>query len=117
MTNTTALDLLKKYNAKATFFVVGQAVEKNPEIIKRMLHQGNELGDHTYSHPDLLVEIEPQIHKEIHDGKSIIERKTGKNVKWFHPSKMLYGPETSYIVHMEGMEMVLCNGRQSSKKS
>lgn len=44
------LDVLKKYNIKATFFVVGTMVEANPEILKRVYDEGHQIGNHTYSH-------------------------------------------------------------------
>ena len=44
------LDILAKYNAKATFFCVGKNVEKYPELYKRIVHEGHSVGNHTYSH-------------------------------------------------------------------
>jgi peptidoglycan/xylan/chitin deacetylase (PgdA/CDA1 family) len=43
------LDILKEHNAHATFFVMGQEVERYPEIVKRMSEEGHELGNHTYN--------------------------------------------------------------------
>lgn len=47
---TQILDLLKQYDAKATFFVVGKQVEKHPELVRREVAEGHELGNHTYDH-------------------------------------------------------------------
>ena len=44
------LDLLSEYNAKATFFVVGQAVEQNPSLIQRIKAEGHALANHTHTH-------------------------------------------------------------------
>ena len=44
------LDLLKKYNAKATFFCIGENVAKNPEVLKRIVIEGHAIGNHTYNH-------------------------------------------------------------------
>jgi peptidoglycan-N-acetylglucosamine deacetylase len=44
------LEILDKYGAKATFFVVGQEAEQNPDLIMRMEDSGNVVGNHTYSH-------------------------------------------------------------------
>lgn len=44
------LDVLKKYDAKATFFILGVRAEKHPAIIKRMAREGHEIGNHSYSH-------------------------------------------------------------------
>ncbi len=47
------LDVLKKYNVKATFFVVGTMAKEYPHLIKRELAEGHEIGNHTYSHHNL----------------------------------------------------------------
>lgn len=44
------LDLLKEHNAKATFFVIGEKVKRNPELVKREAEEGHELANHTYHH-------------------------------------------------------------------
>lgn len=47
------LDALKKHNVKATFFLVGNYLETQPELVKRMVEEGHTVGNHTYSHPDM----------------------------------------------------------------
>ena len=44
------LDILKKYNIKATFFCVGKNIENNPEIFERIKTDGHSIGNHSYSH-------------------------------------------------------------------
>jgi len=44
------LDTLKKYQAKATFFCIGNKVEAHPEIVQQILEEGHRLGNHSYSH-------------------------------------------------------------------
>ncbi len=44
------LDLLKQYNAKATFFCIGENVQKHPEIFKRIISEGHTVGNHSYNH-------------------------------------------------------------------
>jgi len=44
------LDILKKHSVPATFFVIGENVEKYPDIIKREIAEGHEIGNHTYTH-------------------------------------------------------------------
>ena len=44
------LDLLKKYNAKATFFCIGENVKKYPDVYMRILEEGHKVGNHTYNH-------------------------------------------------------------------
>lgn len=47
---TWTLDVLKQYNAKATFFCIGNNIEKYPEIFKNILNEGHSVGNHTYNH-------------------------------------------------------------------
>jgi cellulose synthase/poly-beta-1,6-N-acetylglucosamine synthase-like glycosyltransferase/peptidoglycan/xylan/chitin deacetylase (PgdA/CDA1 family) len=49
------LDVLRKHDAKATFFVVGSQVARYPELTRRIVAEGHELGIHTFTHPDLAV--------------------------------------------------------------
>jgi len=49
ITNWT-LDVLKKYNAKATFFCVGENIKKHPEIFQKIIDQGHMIGNHTQNH-------------------------------------------------------------------
>lgn len=52
--NTPAiLDALKKHNAPATFFVVGNYISTSPDLVKRMVAEGHTIGNHTYHHPDM----------------------------------------------------------------
>jgi peptidoglycan/xylan/chitin deacetylase (PgdA/CDA1 family) len=44
------LDILKKHNAKATFFLIGKEMEKFPELVKQIINDGHTLGNHSYSH-------------------------------------------------------------------
>ncbi len=47
------LDVLKRYNVKATFFVIGLEAEKYPGLLKRVYREGHEIGNHTFTHPDI----------------------------------------------------------------
>lgn len=47
------LDILQKYDVQATFFLVGQRVQQHPEIVQRIVEEGHEIGNHTWSHPNI----------------------------------------------------------------
>ena len=47
------LDLLAETEVKATFFVVGEKIQEYPELLKRIASEGHELGNHSFSHPDM----------------------------------------------------------------
>jgi peptidoglycan/xylan/chitin deacetylase (PgdA/CDA1 family) len=57
--------LLKQYHAKATFFVLGRKVEQYPQIIKTMVQDGHEIGNHTYDHPHLTKTTKPLCEREL----------------------------------------------------
>ena len=70
------LKILKKYNIKATFFVLGPDVESFPKLYKEVIKQGHEIGNHTYSHFHNLKDLpEKEIYKEIKKTHDIIKKK------------------------------------------
>ncbi|WP_261376973.1 polysaccharide deacetylase family protein [Flavobacterium anhuiense] len=54
------LELLKKYNVKATFFCIGKNIETHPEIIQKVISEGHLVGNHSYSHSKFLIFIMPK---------------------------------------------------------
>lgn len=79
------LDILKKYNIKATFFVIGNRIEKNSEIVKRMNDEGHIVANHSWSHKDLSQTSEVITDREINLTEDIIEKKTGKKTAYLRP--------------------------------
>lgn len=79
------LAVLRKYGVKATFFVVGENVEKFPQLVQQELAEGHEIGNHSYSHGRLTQLNDPQIKMEIIRANGIIYKCIGKNVIWFRP--------------------------------
>ena len=58
------LDALKKHGVKATFFLVGNYFETQPDLVKRMVEEGHTVGNHTYSHPDMSAIAEESAFRE-----------------------------------------------------
>ncbi len=71
------LDVLKEYRVPATFFVVGQNVEKYPELVKRIADEGHQIGNHTYHHIDLLKANRKDIAEEIDNTNKAILAASG----------------------------------------
>lgn len=71
------LDILKKHNKKAYFFLVGERVQQYPEIAKRILQEGHIIGNHSTSHPSLLFSPHSRIKREIDQCQQIIASATG----------------------------------------
>lgn len=59
------LDILKKHEVPATFFVTGHYVETEPELVKRMVEEGHIIGNHSYNHPDFTTMNKEEMKKEL----------------------------------------------------
>lgn len=94
--NTPAiLDALKKHQAPAVFFVVGNFIKDNPDLIRRILADDHIIGNHTMTHPDL-----PQIssmdafQKELQDVEELYTSLTGEAMtKFYRPPRGIYSTE------------------------
>ncbi len=88
----TVLDVLKQYDVKATFFMLGRMIEKNPDIAKRVYDEGHLLANHSYSHvyKDLYATGESFI-AEIEKVESLIRDVTGEE-----PFKLIRFPGGSH---------------------
>ncbi|HUA08652.1 MAG TPA: polysaccharide deacetylase family protein [Candidatus Acidoferrales bacterium] len=66
------LDMLRKYHIPATFFLIGRDAEQWPEITRRIEEDGNEIGNHTYSHPNLDQETPAEVREEVLRGRDVL---------------------------------------------
>lgn len=101
------LDILKKYNVKATFFMVGQKVGWNPEIAKRVSDEGHDIGNHTFSHINICKSTNEQINNEINKTQKIIKDVTGKEPKFFRPPYRAINENLFNIIKSKDMKVVL----------
>ena len=84
-TTPVALDLLKKYNAKGTFFMVGHAVEGNEDIIKRVIAEGHQIGNHSWDHPVLTKISLEKAKSQINDTTAALKKASGLDVHIMRP--------------------------------
>jgi polysaccharide deacetylase family protein (PEP-CTERM system associated) len=77
------LELFKKHNAKATFFVLGPAAEKDPELIKEIDRQGHEVASHGGTHEQLFNKTPGQFYDEMSKNLEMLRNITGKTVLGF----------------------------------
>ena len=70
---------------KATFFLIGENADKNPEIVKRMAEEGHLIGNHTYHHVELIKVSENEARLELADTSAVIVRITGKEPEYMRP--------------------------------
>ena len=79
------LDILKAANVKAAFFVVGVNAEKYPGLVKRIVDEGHEIGNHTYYHPNLALAWPEHVRLELNATQLLIETITGRATTLFRP--------------------------------
>ena len=72
------LDTLDKYDCKATFFVVGDWVEKYPDALRKISERGHEIGNHSYNHADYTKMSAEAITADLDKCDALIEQVTGK---------------------------------------
>ncbi|MFE4349703.1 polysaccharide deacetylase family protein [Peribacillus butanolivorans] len=101
------LAVLKKHNVKATFFLEGNWTKKNPELAKMIKGGGHEIGNHSYSHPNMQNISSQATREEIRKTNEVIEAVTGAKMKWFAPPSGSYRDETVKIAESLGLKTVM----------
>ncbi|MCI8739127.1 MAG: delta-lactam-biosynthetic de-N-acetylase [Oscillibacter sp.] len=91
----TILDALKKHQAPAAFFVVGNMIETAPDIIRRMAEEGHIVGNHTYHHPDMSkISSQAAFKKELDDLAALYKETTGQEMpRYYRPPQGKYNEE------------------------
>jgi peptidoglycan/xylan/chitin deacetylase (PgdA/CDA1 family) len=79
------LDLLAKHQARATFFLIGQYARRRPEIARAIHTAGHSIGNHTYSHPNLIFVSRARLRQELEDCRKAIEDAIGAPAPLFRP--------------------------------
>ncbi|MEU6779641.1 polysaccharide deacetylase family protein [Nonomuraea angiospora] len=101
------LDTLKKYDAKATFFLEGQYVKSRPAFVKRMVAEGHEVGNHSYSHPDFTKSDAATIRNEIKKTQDAVKKASGVEPKLLRPPYGLADLQVADVATEFGMPMIL----------
>ncbi|MEV1054857.1 bifunctional polysaccharide deacetylase/glycosyltransferase family 2 protein [Streptomyces sp. NPDC049887] len=79
------LDKLKQYDAHAVFFVTGTMASRHPELVRRMVAEGHELGLHTFNHPDLALQTQSRIDWELSQNQLALAGAAGIRTSLFRP--------------------------------
>jgi peptidoglycan-N-acetylglucosamine deacetylase len=101
------LDLLKQQEIQAAFFVVGNKVEKNMEIIRRIDQEGHIMGGHSYSH-HFFFDLFParRMRTELEQTVELVMKITGKKMKLFRPPYGVTNPALARVVRKLGYYVV-----------
>jgi cellulose synthase/poly-beta-1,6-N-acetylglucosamine synthase-like glycosyltransferase/peptidoglycan/xylan/chitin deacetylase (PgdA/CDA1 family)/spore germination protein YaaH len=79
------LDILDKNHIKGAFFIVGENAELHPELIERMFKEGHEIGNHTFTHPNIASTTPYQTKMELNANQRLFEEITGHSMNLFRP--------------------------------
>lgn len=106
------LDLLKKYDVKATFFCIGKNIEAHAEIVKQILAEGHLLGNHSYSHsPFFDFYNAKKITEEIQKTDALLEKFTSKKISFFRPPYGVTTPSIRRALKITGHKVIGWNIR------
>ena len=100
------LDALKKHKAPAAFFVVGNFVRDNPDLIRRMTEEGHTVANHTLSHPDMSkISSVENFQKELSGVESLYKEITGTDmIKYYRPPQGIYSTENLKMAQQLGYQ-------------
>ncbi|MEH7083183.1 polysaccharide deacetylase family protein [Neobacillus drentensis] len=101
------LATLKRHNVSASFFLEGNWTKKNPDLAKLIVSSGHEVGNHSYSHPDMKQLTAARAREQIVKTNEIIEAATGKKCVWFAPPSGSYRDETVKVAAEFNMKTVM----------
>ena len=102
------LDLLAERHIKVTFFVLGECIEQNPEVLRRAAREGHEIGSHSWSHPQLNKMSDEAVRSQLRRTDDLIKSVTGKRPTLFRPPYGALTPRQRKWIHDEfGYEIIM----------
>lgn len=100
------LDVLKRYHVHATFFLVGKMVKLHPDLVRRIIAEGHEIGNHTEDHLRLDRLTEKQVRAELADCDTNIAKATGRSTRLMRPPGMRFNPTVLKVTREMGYTCV-----------
>jgi len=101
------LATLKQHHVSVTFFLEGRWAQKYPELAQMITDAGHEVGNHSFTHPNMKNQSTGQIQEEITKTNGVIKATTGSNPKWFAPPSGSFKDEVVKIASNEGMGTIM----------
>ena len=102
------LDILAEYKIRATFFLIGENVEYYPEAAKRIIAEGHEIGNHTYSHPHNMNKTDKnEIIKEMEECEKSIYKVLGCKPTLFRPPEGVVDESIRMVAMSRGYNVIL----------
>jgi peptidoglycan/xylan/chitin deacetylase (PgdA/CDA1 family) len=101
------LDILARHNVRATFFMIGSFVERRPDIVRAVAEAGHAIGNHTFTHPNLIFRHETDVRGEIEACQRALDRAGAPNTKLFRPPHGGRTPAVLRTVRRLGYEPIM----------
>jgi peptidoglycan/xylan/chitin deacetylase (PgdA/CDA1 family) len=102
------LEMLKQRNIKATFFLIGQNVASNPDLVRRILAEGHEIGNHSWTHPQLSKLSDQKVTAEITKTQDAIKEASGFTPTLLRPPYGAITPrQREWIENQFGLSIIL----------
>jgi peptidoglycan/xylan/chitin deacetylase (PgdA/CDA1 family) len=111
------LALLREHDLSATFFVVGEKVERHPEVVRQLFEAGHVIGNHSYHHPRLLGKNKDFIRAEVLNTDAVIAKIIGKIPILFRPPYGRFGSDLLSVLNDTGHKMILWSASTKDYKS
>lgn len=101
------LDLLDRYHARATFFLIGAHVQAVPSLAAEIVARGHSIGNHTQTHPALTFLPSHRLDSELALCDDAIESATGKTPRWMRPPYGFRSPLLERVIRARGRQRVV----------
>lgn len=79
------LDVLDRYGVPATFFLIGELVQRDPELVQRAIDAGHEVANHTFDHLSAALQQPDEVRRTVERGADAVARVLGERPRWFRP--------------------------------
>jgi peptidoglycan/xylan/chitin deacetylase (PgdA/CDA1 family) len=103
------LEVLARHNVRATFFVIGRFVKQRPDIVRELAKAGHIVGNHTFSHPNLIFASAAQTRTELRDCEQALAEAVGEHSPLFRPPFGGRRPASLRIARELGLQPVMWN--------
>jgi peptidoglycan/xylan/chitin deacetylase (PgdA/CDA1 family) len=103
------LEVLAQHNVRATFFLIGRYVNRRPDIVRELVRAGHVVGNHTFSHPNLIYVSAVQTRMQLQDCQQALADAVGEHSRLFRPPFGGRRPGTLRIARALGLEPVMWN--------
>jgi peptidoglycan/xylan/chitin deacetylase (PgdA/CDA1 family) len=103
------LEVLAKHDVRATFFLIGRYVQRRPDIVRDLVKAGHVLGNHTFTHPHLIVSGAGETRNQLEECQRAVQEVTGDSPRLFRPPFGGRRPHTLRIARALGLEPIMWN--------